>query len=348
MSIQKTYKFHVHGMHCKSCEIMTENELKDIPYVTNVKSSLKTHSVEITGYFGDMEEIEVAETLTKFIIKHGYSLSLEKQIKNKNWSDFKIAIPIALIFAVLFVLLQKLGIVNLVNIGNVGYGTAFVVGIIASLSTCMVVVGGLVLSMSATFASTSQELRGASKAKPIFLFHIGRIVSFFILGGLIGMVGSAFQLGTIGTFVIGFIIGLVMLILGINLLDVFHFTKRLQPAMPKFLSKHALGISKFNHNLTPLLVGIATFFLPCGFTQSMQIYTLSTGSFMQGGLTMLAFALGTLPALALISFSSFSIKNSSKSGIFFKSAGLIVIMFALFNLINSLVVIGLISPVFNF
>ena len=69
---------------------------------------------------------------------------------------------------------------------------------------------------------------------------------------------------------------------------------------------------------------------------------------MEGGLVMLVFALGTLPVLALISFSSFSIQNSSKAGIFFKTAGLIVIMFALFNLINSLVVVGLIPPIFNF
>jgi len=80
----------------------------------------------------------------------------------------------------------------------------------------------------------------------------------------------------------------------------------------------------------------------------MQIYTLSTGGFFTGGLTMLSFALGTLPVLALISFSSFSIKNSSKSGIFFKTAGLIVIMFAIFNLLNSLAVIGFLPPIFNF
>ena len=63
---------------------------------------------------------------------------------------------------------------------------------------------------------------------------------------------------------------------------------------------------------------------------------------------MLAFAFGTLPVLALISFSSFSIQQSAKAGIFFKSAGLIVILFALFNLINSFVIVGLIPPVFNF
>jgi sulfite exporter TauE/SafE len=97
-----------------------------------------------------------------------------------------------------------------------------------------------------------------------------------------------------------------------------------------------------------MLVGIATFFLPCGFTQSMQIYTLSTGSFWGGAMTMFAFALGTLPILALVSFSSFSIKDNKNSGIFFKTAGLIIILFAIINIINSLVVIGLISPVFNF
>ena len=80
----------------------------------------------------------------------------------------------------------------------------------------------------------------------------------------------------------------------------------------------------------------------------MQIYTLSTGSFLTGALTMSSFALGTLPVLALVSFSSLSIKNSRYAGIFFKTAGLIVIMFAIFNLLNSLVAIGLIAPIFNF
>ncbi len=260
----------------------------------------------------------------------------------KKWKEFKIAAPIALLFALLFVALQKMGIVNLVSVSSVSYGTAFVIGIIASLSTCMAVVGGLVLSMSATFAKSNDKVR------PQLLFHIGRIISFFILGGAIGAIGAAFTLNASATFILNLIIGIVMLMLGINLLDVSHFAKRFQPAMPKFLAKRALSVSKLNHTLTPLLVGIATFFLPCGFTQSMQIYTLSTGSFLSGGLTMLSFALGTLPVLALISFSSFSIQDSSKKGIFLKSAGLIVIMFALFNLINSLAAIGWISPVFNF
>src|SRR3989344_1979915 len=258
----KTYTFHVQGMHCHACILLTESELEEVSYVTKAKSSLSNHTVEILGEFGDKSQDMIAEELSQVLIKHGYSLSVEREEKIKNWSDFKIAIPIALGFAVLFVVLQKIGLVNLVGTNSVSYGTAFVIGI--------------------------------------------------------------------------------------NLLDTFHWAKKFQPSMPKFIAKYAHGVSKLNHALTPFLVGIATFFLPCGFTQSMHLYTLTTGSFIKGGLTMLAFALGTLPILALISFSSFSIKNSSKAGIFFKTAGLVVIMFAIFNILNSLVIVGVIPPIFNF
>jgi len=341
----KKYTFHVHGMYCNACILMTESELSDLVNISQATASLKNHSVEVVGDFGNKTLEQIAEELTIPLRAHGYTVSVEKQNKEKKWSDFKSAVPIALGFAVLFVVLQKIGLVNLVGGGNVTYGTAFVIGIIASLSTCMAVVGGLVLSMSATFA------KEGDKIKPQLMFHSGRIVSFFILGGVIGALGAVFTLSSSATFTLSLIIGIVMFILGINLLDVFPWAKKLQPSMPKFISQHAHGkikiLTKFNHTLTPLLVGIVTFFLPCGFTQSMQLYTLTTGSFFIGGLTMLSFALGTLPVLALISFSSFSIQNSEKAGIFFKTAGLVVIMFALFNLINSLVVIGVIPPIFN-
>lgn len=339
----QTLTLHIKGMHCRACTLLTETEAQELPYITRAKSDLKHHTIEVEGDFADKSPESVALALTQVLHPHGYAVSVERHVlAAKKWSDFKVAIPIALAFAVGFILLQKAGLVNLVNAGTVSYGTAFVIGIIASLSTCMAVVGGLVLSMSATFA------KEGDKVKPQLLFHAGRLLSFFVLGGVIGAAGSAFALSTTATFALGLLIAAVMLILGINLLDVFHWSKRLQPAMPRFLARHAYGASKLNHTLTPFLVGIATFFLPCGFTQSMQIYTLSTGSFSSGALTMGAFALGTLPVLGLISFSSFSIQNSSYSGIFFKTAGIIVILFALYNLMNALVVVGFMQPVFSF
>lgn len=337
-----TYTFHIKGMHCNACILLTESEVQDLPHIRSVKSNLRNHTIEVEGEFENRTPEAIAQELTDVLLPHGYTVSVEKQEVEKKWSDFLVAVPVALGFGFLFVLLQKLGLVNLVNTGTVSYGTAFVIGIIASLSTCMAVVGGLVLSMSATFAKEGDKVR------PQVLFHIGRLISFFVLGGVIGSLGAVFTLNANATFVLSLLIGLVMLVLGINLLDVFHWSKKLQPSMPKFLARRAYGASKLNHSLTPFLVGIATFFLPCGFTQAMQVYTLGTGSFLNGALTMGSFALGTLPVLGLVSFSSFSIKNGKYSGVFFKIAGLVVIVFALFNLMNSLVAIGLIQPIFSF
>ena len=342
MSTEQSHQFYVVGMHCRACILVTESELQDVPYITRAVSSLETCSVVVTGDFGERSQSQLVDELSQVLIKHGYSLSLERPVVHKNWDDFKIAIPVVAGFSIIFVVLQKLGLVNLVNTGTVTYGTAFAVGVVASLSSCMAVVGGLLLSMSATFAKQGDRVR------PQLLFHSGRLTSFFVLGGVIGALGASFTLSVGMSIALNMVIGVVMLILGINLLDIFPWAKKLQPAMPRFLSRRAHAISTLNHALTPLLVGVATFFLPCGFTQSMQLYTLTTGSFLAGGFTMLSFAMGTLPVLALISVSSLSVKNSKWAGVFFKSAGLIVIVFAVFNLINSLVIAGWISPVFNF
>ncbi|OIO30519.1 hypothetical protein AUJ77_03010 [Candidatus Nomurabacteria bacterium CG1_02_43_90] len=261
------YTFHVDGMHCNACVLMIESELGELPEVTSVKSVLKNHSLEIEGDFGSKTREQIAEELTLPLKSVGYTVSVEKHVPQKKWADFKFAIPFALGFAILFIVLQKMGLVNFLNAGEVTYGTAFVIGIVASLSSCMAVVGGLLLSMSATFA------KEGDKIKPQLMFHGGRIISFFVLGGVIGLMGTAFTLNTVTTFILSFVVGVAMLILGINLLDIFHVTKKFQIGMPKFIAKRAHGVAKLNHTLTPFLVGIATFFLPCGFTQSMQMYT---------------------------------------------------------------------------
>jgi len=313
----------------------------DLSEVTHAQSSLKTHTVDVTGEFGERTPEQIAQLLTEPLRRHGYSVHLEKQAHKVRWADFTYAVPTAAVFVAAFIILQKLGIVNLVGAGEMTYTTAFVIGLVASVSTCMAVVGGLVLSMSANYAKEGEAVR------PQVLFHIGRLVSFFVLGGVIGAIGSAFQLGGTGTFVMSFIVAIILLILGLNLLDIFPWTKKLIPTLPSSFGKGIRGLKGAAGALTPLLIGAATFFLPCGFTQSMQLYTLTTGSYLEGALTMFIFALGTLPVLALLSFSALSIKKM-QTGVFYKTAGLVVIFFGLFNLMNSLVAAGLIQPLISF
>jgi sulfite exporter TauE/SafE/copper chaperone CopZ len=324
--------------------ILTEDVLKEVPGVKKVTAHLGKKTVEVEGDFGENPNPEIiVEELNKCLAKHNYTLSTNNVKDRINWKDFNYAVPIAILFVLFFILLQKVGIVNLITTSEVSYSSTLLIGLIASLSSCLAVVGGLVLSVSANFAKSGQ------KTKPQILFHVGRLLGFFVLGGLIGVLGSVFHLNASGNFILAIIIGIIMLILGINLLDIFHITKTFQITLPKFISKNLLTkLKETNYIVTPFLLGIATFFLPCGFTQSMQIYSLSTGNFIEGALTMFIFALGTLPVLALLSFSSFTITNKSYAGVFYKTAGIIVITLAIVNILSAFTLIGLLPPLFNF
>lgn len=333
--------FHVNGMHCRACTVLIEGKIKEFPGVTDVHVSLSSNQMTVSGSFSDSAE-KLAGDFTDLVRSHGYSISVERTSVPVAWRDFVYALPIAFTLILGFFLLQKAGLTDLITSSDVSYGTAFLIGLIASVSSCLAIVGGLVLSLSASSAKEGGTWR------TVGFFHIGRIGGFFVLGGVIGLIGSSFHLGLTATAVLGGIVAFVMLILGINLLDVFHFTKRLQLTMPARFSKHVVAGSTHDHYLAPLLVGVGTFFLPCGFTQSMQLYALSTGSFMQGALTMFVFALGTFPMLALLSFGSLNIAHKPWKGIFFKTAGIIVIALALLNLANALATAGIISPLFNF
>lgn len=326
-------------MYCNACVALTESELKMHPSVASAKSHLGTRTVEICGNFGDMTPAEIAKELTTMLSQH--KISTEAQQEKIQWNEFIIAAPLALGFIAVFILLQKLGIVNLIETDNVSYGAAALIGVVASLSTCMAVVGGLALSVSSNFAKSGDN------AKPQLYFHLGRLIAFFVLGGMIGALGAVFELSATATTVLSLTVGVLLLLLGINLLDVAPWMRALQPTLPHFIGSRVHGLKTINHAVAPFALGAATFFLPCGFTQSMQVYALTTGSFFVGAITMFAFALGTLPVLALLSFGSWGIKNPTTKNIFFKTAGLIVVAFAIINIVSALVVAGLIPPILN-
>ncbi len=81
---------------------------------------------------------------------------------------------------------------------------------------------------------------------------------------------------------LGLFAALVMILLGADLVGIFRQSKITLPAGIFQMFK------KMEHKtFTPIIIGVGTFFLPCGFTQSMQIAALSSGSFLTGGLIML-------------------------------------------------------------
>jgi sulfite exporter TauE/SafE/copper chaperone CopZ len=334
------YEYHVSGMHCPACELVIEKKIEKLKVIKNVNAVLSDKKVYLETETG-ISAAELLAEVNDLIKPHGYEISLTR-IKHKvNFKDLAIGFGLAAAVVGIFFLIQKLGIANILGGRSMSLALVFLIGVVASLSSCMAVAGGLVLSISSSYA------KGKDRVRPLIIFHGARIIGFFLLGGVVGLIGIAFKLTPRFYLVASIILFIVMLILGINLLDIFPFFRKLQFRMPKSLSRRITGIEKIGNKFAPLLLGILTFFLPCGFTQSMQINAMASGNFLQGALIMLIFALGTLPVLALISFTSVRFSHSLRSVIFFKTAGFIVIFFAIFNFLSALVAAGVISPIFQ-
>lgn len=334
----KTYLFHVDGIHCKACKMLIEDILTEHASITAATVNMNKQTVRITAKF-TKTDAEVLTEINALLTPHKYAVHLEQQVRIKDNSSLMTAIPIGLAVLALFFMLQKSGLVTMGFEGALTLPTALFIGVIASLSSCLAVVGGLILTLSA------QVSHDTSSKRPLILFHVSRLISFAIFGAILGIIGNTIGINHTVTSLLGLLAALVMIILGINLLDVFSFTKNLQLTLPGGLHKKILKIE--NGYFAPIFVGSLTFFLPCGFTQSMQLASLSSGSAVQGSLIMTMFALGTLPMLALISFSSFTFANTRYSLVFYKSAGIIVIGLGLFAFIAGLAGMGIIRPLFT-
>lgn len=331
-----SFVFHVSGIHCASCKILIEDALSECDGITNVQVDVGNKTVSLDSSV-IQDEAVLAELATKKIQDNGYVVSVQKTEESKQKTFAWESIPIGLGFLILFFLLQKSGVLNVGIGGGVTPVSAFLIGLIASVSSCLAVVGGLVLSLS---AKVSQEKNNSTRT--FTLFHIGRFFSFSVLGGLLGSLGFVVGINLTVTTVLGIIAALVMIVLGLNLVGVIEKN----PFMASSSVFTFFKRKKYNE-LTPAIIGFATFFLPCGFTQSMQVSALSSGSFLSGFLIMGSFAVGTFPVLALITFGSVSVARGSHAQLFFKSAGVVVIGLGVFALLSGLVALGILNPLFT-
>lgn len=220
----------------------------------------------------------------------------------------------------------------------VSLGAIFLVGVTASVSSCLALVGGLLLSVSAAWCEGKDNLSHTAKFAPLALFNVGRLAGYLILGGVMGLIGKNIGLSLQTTGFVTIVLSLIMLALGLKILRIVPKSFCTIP-LPKTMMKRIRGLSDSRHPVAAPLLGVLTFFIPCGFTQSVQLLALGSGSFAAGALIMFAFALGTLPAL--IGISALSAFADGKAGrLFFKFSGAVVVLLAFMNLSNGLVLTG--------
>lgn len=332
----------IKGMHCRSCELLIEDELKNIKGVKSVDISHRTGSATIHFEGKHLNHGDVVHAVKQA----GYELGTTEKLSffSKNSNDYvELVFGISILILVYYIL-KSLGVfdLNLMRSNNfASLPVVLLVGLTAGVSTCMALVGGLVLGVASRFSQDNPDASPSQKFIPHVFFNIGRIISFFILGGIIGLIGSAFQISTSLSGILIVLVGISMIILGLQLTNIFPQLSAMSFTLPKGISKF-LGISthtnkSYSHK-SALLMGALTFFVPCGFTQAIQLYAMTTGSFMTGALTMAVFALGTAPGLLSLGGVTSFVKG--KSSLFFKLVGLIVIAMAFFNISNGLTLAG--------
>lgn len=98
-----------------------------------------------------------------------------------------------------------------------------------------------------------------------------------------------------------FLSGFVMLYMWLNILKIVPSLSSLWLNLPNKFWHKILNIK--NPAFAPI-IWVLTFFLPCWFTQAMQIYAASSSSFISGAMIMWIFALWTMPVLFLLGFWS--------------------------------------------
>lgn len=353
----KSCTLYVEGMHCASCEVLIEKKLLKQSGIESVDASLKGHKVEVS-YVGTHKP--KAEELNKDFQELGYSFSYKETnhyeapaisfeggslaINPDKFKGFAKLLVVVVSLLVAFFAFESLKLGQYVNVDSKSSLPAFfVLGVVAGLSSCAALVGGLLLSMIKQWNELYIDAdSNMVKAKPHMMFHVGRLLAFAVFGGILGLIGQTISLSNTTVFaILTVVVSGVMFVLALQMLGV-EWAQKFKFTAPKSLTRFAADETNFQGQYMPFGIGALTFFLPCGFTLIAQTVALASGSFVQGALIMLFFALGTFPTLLAISFSGLAFNSKPHlTAKFNLVAGLVIVFFALYNINGQMNVLGL-------
>ena len=187
---------------------------------------------------------------------------------------------------------------------------AFIAGLMGGLH-CAAMCGGIVCLLNQPRHGRQHEQRRAPSRWPFALaYNAGRIMSYTLAGVLAGSAGQAGLLlrGSLPVqqvlmFAAGFTLCLMALYLAGH-----ASTSPLMRGMEAAGAVLWRQVEPYARRLLPVDgiakargLGALWGWLPCGMVYAALLLALSSGNPMQGGLVMLAFGLGTLPNMLLMS-----------------------------------------------
>jgi sulfite exporter TauE/SafE/plastocyanin domain-containing protein len=247
-----------------------------------------------------------------------------------------------LLVAALAVIASVTGLSDLASgVGDLSKGglvVALLLGLAAGVSTCMALVGGLILGLSAAFASArsttgASATSAAAQMRPAGVFVIGRIAGYAVFGAALGAVGASITMPPQVTAVLMVTVAIVMTLLGTRLTGLSPRLAGWSPTLPMGLgARLGLGGGQVGgySDTRAATLGALSFFLPCGFTQAIQVYALSTGSPLFAAALLGVFAIGTAPGLLAVAGLPVLVPSRARPTLL-RLVGVVVLGFAFLN-----------------
>ncbi|GAB7140218.1 hypothetical protein RsTz2092_01660 [Deferribacterales bacterium RsTz2092] len=288
---------NIGGMSCINCQNRIEKALKGTGGVecADVNYAAGVATISYDGWQTNPAKLKAV------IEKLGYEIITNKAKKSEK--TISQIIGYGIIIVALYMLARQVSVSPIATSfplaeAGMGYGVLFVIGLITSVH-CLAMCGGINLSQTIPQADGN----GTTLLKPAILYNTGRVVSYTLVGGLVGALGSVLTVSGRFQGAVQMFAGIFMVIMGLNMLGMFTVLRRFNLRLPRFLSAR-VNTAK-SSSKSPLIVGLLNGFMPCGPLQAMQLYALSTENPIAGAASMFMFSLGTTPAMfALGVFSS--------------------------------------------
>lgn len=218
--------------------------------------------------------------------------------------------------------------------GDITLLTLFLLGFFGG-GHCVGMCGGL----SSAFAL--QLPPGLNRTGLIVLLNLGRISSYVFIGLLVGAIGQiGISLDQTRWLQNGLYLSanLLLLLLGLYLAGISSLATRIESiGRPVWKRLNPLLNRLLPIQSVPACFGVGMLWgwLPCGLVYSASLYALgSSSNALEGGLYMLAFALGTLPNLLAMGLFAAQLKNFLQRKTVRLAAGLLVAAWALWRLVS--------------
>ncbi|MBF0194646.1 MAG: sulfite exporter TauE/SafE family protein [Magnetococcales bacterium] len=202
----------------------------------------------------------------------------------------------------------------------------FLTALLAS-GHCIGMCGGMVAAYSLKLPQKS----GFSQFIPHILYGVGRVSTYMLLGALSGWIGSlGFTFGRPENLqgVPYIVAGTVMVWMGLDSAGLLPFVRRDKNSGGGLIAALTKRLMRGTLPGRTLFLGVVTGFLPCTLHWAFQAKALAVGSIAGGMAILLAFGLGTLPALWGFGLVSTMLSQKLRQQLL-KGAGLIIVFMGL-------------------